>query len=286
MQAVFYWQMSLRANRPSTPTGRVVVVALALLGLVLSAGRAEADRAPGAVARRAEAKQGRVVVSAGARGRVDWTRGLLIATGAASGDLRAPSPGVARVAAERAAREAARAQLAKRAAKLVLASGKRVSAVAGADKVVARRLAHAVKRSLDLSVDYSSDGSVVLTSGLPLEAIRLAVEGAAHPPARADSASPTAVIVDATGVLAKPVLGLELAVGKQRYAGPTVFYRGEKAAARDPRVGDRPVRARAKRRKHGRLWLAGGKHGSGGLAPETLAGARESGALVVILLPK
>jgi hypothetical protein len=257
--------------------GSIAVTALAFLATAGTDRRAEAGTPSGAA-----------VVSGGARSRIDWTRGLVIETGAAAGDLRAPSPGVARVAAEREARQAARARLAKRAAKISLASGGRVSARAGADEEVARRLARAVERSVDLSVEYASDGSVVLVSGLPLEAIRLAVEGAVGPPVADEPRRPTALVVDATGALKKPLLGIELAAGAERYAGPTIFYRAEKAALRDPRVGDRPAHARAKRFQKGKLWLARGKSGGrkGGPMPKTLANARESGALVVILLPK
>jgi hypothetical protein len=89
------------------------------------------------------------------------------------------------------------------------------------------------------------------------------------------------VVVDASAVLAEPVLGPELVLGAERYAGPTVFYRRAKPAARDPRVGAHPVRARAQRREGGELRLAARK---GAFEAATLAAAREAGALVVIVL--
>src|SRR5688572_8785409 len=111
-----------------------------------------------------------VVRDLGDGARVDWTRGLLVARGAAAGDLRAPSPAVARLAAERRARQAARDQLRALAAAIPTGDGKKLGAPDGA---AAARLDAALGRTIDLTTDYGTDGSVVLTCALPLEALRV-----------------------------------------------------------------------------------------------------------------
>ncbi len=231
--------------------------------------------APSHAAPRAE--RGAVVEPGPDRGRTDWTRGLLLAVGAAAADIRAPSPVVARAASERLARQRAHAALAERARAMTLADGTRVEAAA-ADPAVAERLAGAVARALDVDVDYGSEGSVVVTCGLPLEAIRLAVVGApmAEEAVAAAQPAPTALRVDARGQLARPELGLTLVNGGARYAGPTVFYRDRKAAAADPRLGGRVVALRATARHDGQLEVDG--------AADSLAAAARAGALVVIVV--
>lgn len=215
------------------------------------------------------------------QGAIDWTRGLLIAVGAAPGDIRAPSPDLARVGAERHARAQARERLRARAEALTMGE-RSVADWAAADRAVAERLAWAVDRALDLDIDYGSDGSVMVTAGLPLEAVRLAVRGVPALPAEAAAApadGPTAIVVDARKVLRAPALGLELARGNVTHAGPVVFHRHPGRAAADPRVGPRPVRARAEALADGRLVLAG-------LSPETLKAANSAGALVIVILGK
>src|SRR5687767_10233649 len=94
--------------------------ALAALLLALVAGPAAAGP-PGRGDEARSGEAGAVVMALGPDARVDWTRGLLVATGAAAGDLRAPSPEVARVKAERQARDAARTRLRRAARDLHLA---------------------------------------------------------------------------------------------------------------------------------------------------------------------
>jgi hypothetical protein len=220
-------------------------------------------------------------------GAIDWTRGLVIAVGAAPGDIRAPSPDLARVGAERRARAQARERLLAAARALRVIDPKDrpgdelVGEHADADAAVAERLAAAAARALDLSVDYGSDGSVVLTVGLPLEAVRQAVRPAAARDALAPSwppaaPAPTAVIVDARGVLDAPVLGLGLVAGAHDYAGPTVFHGGAGAAAADARRGPRPVRTRATALRDGRLVVD--------LPAADLAAAHAARALVIVII--
>jgi hypothetical protein len=213
-------------------------------------------------------------------GAIDWTRGLITAVGAAPGDIRSPSPGLARVGAERRARAQAQERLLA-AARALRLEEQLVGAWADADPAVGKRLAGAVARALDLTVDYGSDGSVVLTAGLPLEAVRLAVRGAGveevTPGARAGD-RPTSLIVDARGVLDAPVLGARVVAGAVEYAGPVVFHRQAGAAAADARRGARPVRGRARAAEAGRLVVD--------LAPAVVTAANSARALVIVIIGK
>jgi len=246
----------------------------ALIGLALAATPAAADRKTA------------LVVDMGQGARIDWTRGLVVARGAAAADLRAPSPQVARLAAERRARSAAQTRLRALARDLKLADGRTVAAALGKDPAAAARFDRAVARSLDLAIDHTSDGSVVLSGALPIEAVRAAATGPMDLPTGAGASAsakaaaaerPTAVVVNAGKYLARPAIGIILTAGDERYAGPTVFASREGAVAAD-RLGSRPLRLKAGGGTGGSLELAG---------PDTarqLAEARAAGALVVILV--
>jgi hypothetical protein len=197
--------------------------------------------------------------------------------------LRAPSPAIAGVAAERLAREAARDRAAARARQLRLAGGGTVGDRVGADAAARRRFERAVTQALDLSVDRGSDGSVVVTAGLALERVRTAVaDGPPGPvaPGPGAASAPSAVVIDAADVLDAPALGLAVAVDAERYAGPTVFWRSSDAAAADPRLGPTPVRVAARRVSAGAVQLAPGGEVDAG----RLAAARANGSLVVIVV--
>ena len=250
--------------------------AAALIALALSA------TAPAAAG-----GKGALVVERGQGARIDWTRGLVVARGAAAADLRAPSPQVARLAAERRARSAAQARLRDLARDLKLADGRSLAAALGKDKAAAARFERAVARSLDLAVDHTSDGSVVLSAALPIEAIRAAARGPMDLPTGAGASAsakaaaaelPTALVVTAGKHLTRPVVGVVLAAGGERYAGPTVFASREAAVASDL-LGRRPVRLKASGGSGGSLELAGGAE-----AARQLADARAAGAPVVILV--
>ena len=234
-----------------------------LLGLALVAVCA----VPGAAA-----GTGAVTEERAGEGVIDWSRGLVITRGAAAADLRARSPEVARVGAERRATERAQQHLLALATHVSLADGSKVGAIGQKDPEAARRLARAARSALEVDIDYGSDGSVVIHLGLPLEAIRVALAGPESAPAPRDAAV-TGVIVHAGGVVKAPALGLELVAGKVRYAPPVVFTRGSGA---DPRLGDSVLEARALSRD--------GRALSVDLEPEALARARAGGALVRIVL--
>ncbi len=204
---------------------------------------------------------------------IDWSLGVARARGASAGDLRAPSAAVARVGAERTARATARELLGHTAAALTLADGRTVED-ATKDSAAAARLDAVLGETHLFHADYGTDGSVVVSEQLPLEAVRLAVVGAPAPPA--DTDGPTAVLIDARKALDGPILGLTLESGGERYAGPTIFYRATADARSDARLGDRVVEASATARDGETLTLADGAD---------VAKLRRAGALVVVLLP-
>jgi hypothetical protein len=217
---------------------------------------------------------GAVIESLGPDARVDWTRGLLIATGAAAGDLRAPSAELARLKAERQARDAARTQLRRHARDLALADGRELGAAL--EGKAEARFDRALESILDERVEHASDGSVVLTAALPLESVRAAVFGPSPPASAGSEEGPTAIVVDAGRHLDRPALGVKLAAGAERYAGPTVFAARSEAIGPD-RLGGRPVQVKAVDYRGGALHLAGDDSAA-------LASARAAGALVVVEL--
>lgn|GEM_PF-4446145 len=217
--------------------------------------------------------------------RVDWTRGLIIATGSAAADVRAPGAEIARVRSERQARARARAAAQARVAALAAEA-----VPSGADQVVQRepgamaaRWARLVARDgRDLSVRYGSDGSATVTVGVPLEAVRLAVSGGPAAVSGEPAAdAPTAVIVDARSVRARfgPRLGLRIAHAGGEFAAPTVYFTDLQAARGDARLGARPVELGARRYSSGVLTLRDGE----GL--DKLSAARQP-LVVVVLKPR
>lgn len=219
------------------------------------------------------AARGALVVALGPGERIDWTRGLLVATGAAAGDLRAPSPELARVKAERQARDAARARLRRLARELPLADGRALGAALQGE--AEKRFDRALAAVLDEQVEHGSDGSVVLAAALPLEAARAAAFGASPPPVPGGERGPTALVIEGGRHIKRPVLGLKLVAGKERYAGPTVFaVRGD--ALGPERLGARPVKLRAASFRGGALHLEGDD------AAARLAEARAAGSLVIV----
>lgn len=259
---------AMRAAVRTSSMRRHVALAIMVLGGALAGAAATAAAQPA---------RG-VLQTLERRGSVDWTRGLITATGAAPGDIRAPSPDLARVGAERRARAQAQERLLALARGLALQDGT-VGDRADADAAVASRLAWAVERALDVRVDYGSDGSVVLTAGLPLEAVRQSIQGVPVQELTAFAApdrAPTAVIVDARAVLDAPALGLTLRAGEESYAGPVVFHRRPGRAAAEPRRGARPVRVRARSLDDGALSVR--------MSGEALAAARAARAVVIVII--
>lgn len=226
-----------------------------------------------------------VVIKHAPRTRIDWSRGLILATAGQAADVRAPRPGIARIAAEREARARAKAIAAEAAKAIHLATGKTVGDAAKSDPDAAARLARAAQSARDVDISYATDGSVTITVGLALEAVRRAVMGTPEAqPAAADA--PTAVIVDARKVLRKPRLGIAIAHGDETYRGPVVFYRRGLELA-DDRLGPRVAIAPAARYHHGTLIITKPLRAHKKQAHASalsLAAAAQQGAVVVVIL--
>lgn len=201
--------------------------------------------------------------------RVDWQSGLLIAQGAAVGDLRAPTRALARIKAERRARERAVAKLWAAAKGLDVAGKTTLAAVPGFDQ----QSAEASLGTLTLAVDYGSEGSVVVELAMPIDGLR-SVAFQADAPLRDPSKGPRAVLVDATSLKLRPALGIAVGNGSKQYRGPTVFFSGEKDARKDSRIGAGPKLIKAQAYRDGVLMLEG---------ESDLEALRASGSLVGII---
>ena len=145
-----------------------------------------------------------VLASSSVRADVDWATGRVAVTGAGPADLRAPSPAIARVAAERVARKTARARLETELRALPWAEGVRLEE-AWLEGILATVTTDAVR--------YQSDGSVVVESHVDLV------------PANATAA----LVVDARKLGLAPVLGATIVAGKARYDGPLRWVRAAPA---------------------------------------------------------
>jgi hypothetical protein len=208
---------------------------------------------------------------------VDWSTGELSTSAAAVADLHAPTVELARIGAERRARERAVAALLDAARALPVAGGKSLGDAMTKDDALAARVADAVARTRDVAIAYGSDGSTRATVAAPLEGLRAALRGVASGGGPADG--PTALVVALGDVdLDAPRLGVTLAAGAERFAGPTVFYRREPpAVAAEPRLGARVVRGTGTRFADGVLTIEGD-------AAAALPAARAGDALVVLVL--
>jgi hypothetical protein len=169
---------------------------------------------------------------------VDWQHGLIRVSVTRIADLAAPNATIARVRAERIAKEQARRRLIDAADKVKLANGKTVGAVARGD--IRRRLD--ALEPLTLRVDYQSDGTTTVIAALPLEAVRIAIGGSAEAPAKSE---PAAVVVDARKFLKAPALALAIKNATLRYEGPALFVSG--AAAASKQFGDKIIEVEGKR---------------------------------------
>jgi len=120
---------------------------------------------------------------------VDWSTGLVTATGVGVADRHAPSPAVARGTSRRAAEDAARVQLARE-----------VSKLAKLDAGVVKAL---VADAFSVAAYPDTDGSWTVTMAVPLEAIRLA-RSSPGPRAWTDDKGPPVLVVE--GAKLKPAL--------------------------------------------------------------------------------
>jgi len=182
------------------------------------------------------------LASANAETEVNWQRGLVIAKGAAVGDLRSPSRQLARVKAERQAKRRCKAILLESLSSIRRASGKKI----GSQKQEA--LDGLAALIFPLTTDYGTDGSVVVQMALPLDALRAQLFAPDQPIAK-ESPGPAALIIDARSLSMSPGVGTVLGDGKTKYRGPTLFFRSEEEARADPRVGKEAILLSAKRKR-------------------------------------
>ncbi len=216
----------------------------------------------------------------------DFLAGSLVAAGAGAPDMAAPSPSVARVAAERLAQKNARRALLRLALGL-RASGKdsvaeRLGCSAGAppckDGAALTRLEAALAAEAVFEAsEYFSDGAVRLRARVALEVVRGALDPreAAEVPVL-DDAAPTALVVDASGLGGEFGVAPALRAGGTSWSGPVLYAASAKAAAADVRAGARAVKLAAKAATGADLTLADS-------AGEVLKQARRTGALVIIV---
>lgn len=161
--------------------------------------------------------------------RVDWASGMVAAEGIGLADRHAPNPAVARGPSRRKAEIAAKQAIAKALPGLPLAGGGKL-----ADKLrdpdVKARIDRALDYAITLEASPETDGSWKITMGLPLEAVRQAIDGPRKLDAVGDAGEPVVVV---TGVSAKPALGYTVG----GVTGATLFAKSVPAWARDaPRI--------------------------------------------------
>lgn len=138
-----------------------------------------------------------------AGGTVDWAKGLVIADGVGVADRHAPTPAAARGTSRRVAEAAAKAQIAAMLGTLPVAAGGNVATKAD-DPVVKERLARAVAAAVTVTTDPETDGAWRVTMAVPIEAVRIAIEGRRTWPVEGDRGPPILVV---SGVTGKPAVG-------------------------------------------------------------------------------
>ena len=176
--------------------------------------------------------------------KVDWARGLVIVKTVGTADRRAPSPASARPVALREAEDRAAAGL--------LAAAKELPGAAGVgDDVVAGNV-------VELATEFLPDGSVRIERGLPIEAVRQALDGPrAIAPAwdgAPDAAKPATLVVDARNLAVTPRVGIAVSDGTTTARLPALWVTkpppgAVKASGYDEATGtlavDRPPEAGA-----------------------------------------
>ncbi|HJZ85465.1 MAG TPA: hypothetical protein VKN99_09860 [Polyangia bacterium] len=108
---------------------------------------------------------------------VDWQRGVLEVEAGAAPSLRAPNPGVARVGAERAARQAATRKLLEAAAHLPVVGGGTVGDRLRKRPEARRWLEKTLDQVQPARVRYASDGGIELQVRLSLQKVARALAG-------------------------------------------------------------------------------------------------------------
>jgi hypothetical protein len=178
-------------------------------------------------------------------GTVDWSRGLVTATGIGLADRHAPSPAVGRAASRRRADAAARAELASALGEVAWIAGGKPGELAAREGWIE---AHAVV----VDATLNPDGSWRVTMGLPVEAIRAGLGGVRELSADGDKDETRALVIDARAIDVAPVGGA--GIGDAKTAGATLWV---DAPPKQDLVGDKPALRKAKAMKDGVIEVDG-----------------------------
>ncbi len=147
-----------------------------------------------------------LVLAGAAHAETDWARGMVTADGVGVADRHAPSPAVARGTARRGAEDAARATITAQLAAIPLAAGGTLGDRLR-EPAIKARVDRAVAEAIAVAADPQTDGAWKVTMGVPLEALRQALDG---PRAlTASDAEPAVVIVELPD-RATPALGWQI----------------------------------------------------------------------------
>lgn len=177
---------------------------------------------------------------------VDWARGLVLAEAVGLANRHAPNPAVARGTSRRAALEAAKKLLAPKVAAVPLASGGKVGDKLE-DKAIAERVEKAIAAALVVAAEPETDGAWRITMGVPIEALRQAIDGPRRVAVAGEDKGPPIVIVEGVAATMKPAIGWS--VGGM--SGATLWV-----SAVPPWAKDAP-RVQAKSAKAGAIEVAG-----------------------------
>jgi len=174
---------------------------------------------------------------------VDWQRGVLEVEAGAAPSLRAPNPGVARVGAERLARQAAARKLLEAAAHLPVVGGGTVGDRLRKRPQAKKWLEKTLGDTQPARVRYASDGGIEMQLQLPLHKVAQAL----------------AVDPEAAEAHDKPRASARIAICKGRIEpailplGDLRFYGSLAEAKKDERLGPHPQTIRIGRLSDGEL---------------------------------
>ncbi len=166
-----------------------------------------------------------ICATAAAGPAIDWATGIVTAEGLGIADRHAPNPSVARGTSRRGAEEAAKKELAASVAQLGLADGGTVRKLVA--PAIKARLDRAVAQAIAVAAQPETDGAWRVTMGVPIEAVRQAIEGGPRVSDGDGDRGPAVVVVE--GVTAKPAVGWT--VGGQHAA--TIWVTAVPAWAKD-----------------------------------------------------
>ena len=142
--------------------------------------------------------------TASAAPTIDWADGWVIEEGVGIADRHAPNPSVARGTSRRTAEAAARAALTRSVPQVMLASGDPLSAKL-ADPATKARVDQAIVHAIVVTAQPETDGAWRVTMGVPIEALRQAIEGGPRAVDGALEHEPAVVVVQ--GATGKPAVG-------------------------------------------------------------------------------